>query len=121
MRQSSKNSPNPHSKCGFLPFKSSYSGHLCPSCFLKQLIQVLWVPSLERNAQKISKQLTDQIRRERLQKGISLTELAQVAGIDRRTLTRIEGGANPTIRSLALICLALDVEFGDFVHDALKG
>jgi transcriptional regulator with XRE-family HTH domain len=59
--------------------------------------------ALERIAQKI--------RRERIARNLTLKQVAQEAGIARETLIAVEQGrANPTLKTLAGIAVALDLE-----------
>jgi len=57
------------------------------------------------------------IRALREQKGLSLTELAQQAGIGKATLSMLEsGGANPNIETLWALAVALGVTFAELIQ-----
>ncbi len=69
--------------------------------------------SLGRNIQKL-----------RLAKELSLSQLAQNAGLAKSTLSRIEqGNGNPTFETIWRLAIQLDVPFGDLVasEDPLFG
>ncbi|WP_227999444.1 helix-turn-helix domain-containing protein [Nocardia australiensis] len=52
------------------------------------------------------------LRRERARAGLSLTEVANRAGIAKSTLSQLESGAgNPSIETLWALCVALDMPF----------
>ena len=56
------------------------------------------------------------IRQAREQQGLSVSELANRAGISRRTLTEIEAGrANPTLSNLAALAGAAGIELAELV------
>ncbi|WP_200956725.1 XRE family transcriptional regulator [Thermococcus barophilus] len=60
--------------------------------------------------------LARNIRRLREEKGLSLTELAEKAGISKSTLSSLEAGkTNPTISTLWAIADALGVPFGALI------
>ncbi len=65
--------------------------------------------------------LAENIKRLREEKGLSLTKLAEKAGISKSTLSPLEAGrTNPTISTLWAIADALDVPFGALI-DSEKG
>ncbi|MBF6357769.1 helix-turn-helix transcriptional regulator [Nocardia higoensis] len=52
------------------------------------------------------------LRRERARAGLSLSEVAQRAGIAKSTLSQLESGnGNPSIETLWALCVALDMPF----------
>lgn len=52
------------------------------------------------------------LRRERSRAGLSLSEVAQRAGIAKSTLSQLESGAgNPSLETLWALCVALDTPF----------
>lgn len=52
------------------------------------------------------------LRRERTRSGLSLTEVAQRAGIAKSTLSQLESGTgNPSLETLWALCVALDMPF----------
>lgn len=56
------------------------------------------------------------IRRERERAGLSLSELARIAGIAKSTLSQLEsGGGNPSLETLWALSVALDVPFSRLV------
>ncbi|MDW3192723.1 MAG: helix-turn-helix transcriptional regulator [Cytophagales bacterium] len=56
------------------------------------------------------------LREERKQKGMSQEKLANLCDLDRSYISRIERGIiSPTVKSLFVICAALEVEPADFV------
>ena len=60
--------------------------------------------------------LAANIKRLREERGVSLSELAQNAGIGKSTLSMLESGStNPNIETLWAIAAALGVPFGDLV------
>src|ERR1700722_15266234 len=57
-------------------------------------------------------QVATSLRRERHRAGLSLTEVARRAGIDKSTLSQLESGTgNPSLETLWAICVALDGPF----------
>ncbi len=61
------------------------------------------------------------ISRLRKERGITLSELAKIAGISKSTLSAIESGdANPTISTLWAIADALNVPFGELLPEEFK-
>jgi transcriptional regulator with XRE-family HTH domain len=56
------------------------------------------------------------LRQERRRSGLSLTEVANRAGIAKSTLSQLESGTgNPSLETLWAICVALDVPFSRLV------
>lgn len=59
--------------------------------------------------------LGDRIKQIRKQKGVSQVEVAEAAGIDPKSLSRIESGVfNPSVETLQGLAAALEVEMQDF-------
>jgi len=59
--------------------------------------------------------LGERIRQLRKQKGVNQDQVAEAAGIDPKSLSRIECGVfNPSIETLQGLATALDVEMQDF-------
>ena len=55
----------------------------------------------------------------REQKGLTVNKLANQAGISQSFLREIElGNKKPTIETLSLVCIALDVSLRDFFDDS---
>ena len=56
----------------------------------------------------------------RVQKGITVNKLANMAGISQSAVREIElGKRNPTVETLALLCSALDISLKDFFDDGM--
>ncbi|MYR60230.1 helix-turn-helix domain-containing protein [Streptomyces sp. SID625] len=69
-----------------------------------------WVPARRR-------QIGDRIRAARTERKLSQERLGERAGLDRKTVNRIEQGAHATlIDHLLLIADALDVPLADLVR-----
>jgi transcriptional regulator with XRE-family HTH domain len=59
----------------------------------------------------LARALGENVRRLRLERGLSAVDLAARAGLARATLTQIEGGrGNPTIETLAALAAVLDCD-----------
>ncbi|MER5276899.1 XRE family transcriptional regulator [Streptomyces sp. NPDC002809] len=57
------------------------------------------------------------LRRERNRAGLSLSEVAQRAGIAKSTLSQLESGSgNPSLETLWALCVALDTPFSRLVE-----
>lgn len=54
--------------------------------------------------------LGDRISKYRIARGIRQQDLAESAGISRRTLTNLEGGSGATLETMLRILRALDIE-----------
>jgi transcriptional regulator with XRE-family HTH domain len=60
--------------------------------------------------------VADNLRRLRVERGVSVSELARRSGVGRGPLTGLEAGrANPTIETLWALADALGAPFGDLV------
>jgi transcriptional regulator with XRE-family HTH domain len=52
------------------------------------------------------------LRRERARTGLSLSEVARLAGVSKSTLSQLESGnGNPSLETLWALCVALDMPF----------
>lgn len=61
--------------------------------------------------------ISRRIRELRREKGLTVQELAYRCDMERSNLSRIEAGrSNPTLRTLCVICNALEVTLGDLVE-----
>ena len=64
----------------------------------------------------IGAQIALNVRSLRIERGVSLTELARSAGVSKGTPYKLEDGSgNPTIETLLALAEALDVSFNDIV------
>lgn len=53
----------------------------------------------------------------RSEKGLSQSELAQMVGVSRNTISSIETGQfNPTAKLALILCIALDKKFEDLFY-----
>ncbi|MDX3398462.1 helix-turn-helix transcriptional regulator [Streptomyces sp. ME01-18h] len=69
-----------------------------------------WVPARRR-------QIGDRVRAVRTERKLSQEKLGEAAGLDRKTVNRIEQGAHSALLDhLLLIADALDVPLGDLVR-----
>ncbi len=56
--------------------------------------------------------LKNRIREARVQKGLSQSQLAQMVGVSRNTISSIETGQfSPTAKLALILCIALDRKF----------
>jgi transcriptional regulator with XRE-family HTH domain len=62
-----------------------------------------------------------QVRKERLARGLALTEFAQRIGFDPGHLSRIENGTRPPTLALATACDTAFPETARLVHRVLRG
>jgi transcriptional regulator with XRE-family HTH domain len=61
--------------------------------------------------------IADAVRRERTRAGVSLSELARLAGIGKSTLSQLEAGTgNPSVETLWALSVALKVPFSALVE-----
>ena len=71
----------------------------------------------DQNGEEISHVLATNLRRLRVARHLSLSELARATGISKATLSGIEnGGANPTVETLAGMSAALRVSFAELLE-----
>ncbi len=70
-------------------------------------------PACQDQVEHISKRIK-QLRRER---GLTVQELAYRCDMERSNVSRIESGrSNPTLRTLCVICRALEISLGELVE-----
>lgn len=61
------------------------------------------------------------LREMRNEKGLSQSELAQIVGVSRQTISSIENGQfNPTAKLALILCIALDQKFEDMFYFELS-
>ena len=61
--------------------------------------------------------LKNNLKIARQEKGLSQTELAQLVGVSRNTISSIEVGTfNPTAKLALVLCIALDKKFEDLFY-----
>lgn len=59
----------------------------------------------------------NRLRQERQKQGLSQSELAQMVGVSRQTISSIENGQfNPTAKLACILCIALDTKFEDLFY-----
>jgi len=70
---------------------------------------------------EFNKKIGKYLKEKRLEKKWSQAELASKVGIDFQNISRIERGAiSPTLYWFNSIAEALEINFGDFIKNALK-
>ena len=63
----------------------------------------------------------NRLREMRDEKGLSQSELAQIVGVSRQTISSIENGQfNPTAKLALILCIALDQKFEDMFYFELS-
>ena len=61
--------------------------------------------------------LKNRLRVARAEKGLSQTQLAELVGVSRNTISSIETGQfNPTAKLALILCIALDKKFEDLFY-----
>ena len=71
-----------------------------------------------KNYEDTIKLIAQNIKKIRISKGLSVQEVAYRCDIERSNLSRLEAGrTNMTIKTLCLICSALNVEIVDLLND----
>ena len=61
--------------------------------------------------------LKNRLKNARSEKGLSQSQLAQLVGVSRNTISSIETGQfNPTAKLALIICIALDKSFEDLFY-----
>ena len=61
--------------------------------------------------------LKNRLKDARLQNGLSQTQLAEMVGVSRNTISSIETGQfNPTAKLALVLCIALDRKFEDLFY-----
>lgn len=64
-----------------------------------------------------SLQLKNHLREARTEKQLSQTQLANLVGVSRNTISSIETGQfNPTAKLALILCIALDKKFEDLFY-----
>ncbi|MBR4963997.1 MAG: helix-turn-helix transcriptional regulator [Alistipes sp.] len=72
-----------------------------------------------KNYENIIKLIAQNIKKIRISKGLSVQEVAYRCDIERSNLSRLEAGkTNMTIKTICLICNALNVEIVDLLKEA---
>ena len=71
-----------------------------------------------KNYEDIIKLIAQNIKKRRVSKGLSVQEVAYRCDIERSNLSRLEAGkTNMTIKTICLICNALNVEIIDLLKE----
>ncbi len=66
---------------------------------------------------KESLTLKNSLREARKQRGLSQTQLAELTGVSRNTISSIETGQfNPTAKLALVLCIALDKKFEELFY-----
>ena len=61
--------------------------------------------------------LRNRLRAARAEKGLSQTQLAELVGVSRQTISSIETGQfNPTAKLALILCVALDKKFEELFY-----
>ena len=61
--------------------------------------------------------LKNRLKVARVEKGLSQTQLAELAGVSRNTISSIETGQfNPTAKLALILCIALDKKFEELFY-----
>ena len=61
--------------------------------------------------------LRNRLRAARAEKGLSQTQLAELVGVSRQTISSIETGQfNPTAKLALILCVALDEKFEELLY-----
>ena len=61
--------------------------------------------------------LKNRLKVARAEKGLSQTQLAEMVGVSRNTISSIETGQfNPTAKLALVLCIALDKKFEDLLY-----
>ena len=61
--------------------------------------------------------LKNRLKVARAEKGLSQTQLAELVGVSRNTISSIETGqSNPTAKLALILCIALDKKFEDLFY-----
>ena len=82
-----------------------------PSC------GILYITTIEENIMtKATKVIAQRIKELRIDNGLSQAALAESAGIDRKTINRIEKNHfSPNLDTFFRICVALNVQPNEFI------
>ena len=66
--------------------------------------------------QKLKAQVAERIKERRLEMSVSQDVLGKCAGVDRKTINRIENGHfSPSMDTFFRLCIALDVQPGNIL------
>ncbi len=66
---------------------------------------------------KAELKLQNRLKEERCEKGLSQSQLAELVGVSRNTISSIETGQfNPTAKLALILCIALDRKFEDLFY-----
>ena len=66
--------------------------------------------------------LRNRLKTVRKEKKLSQTELAELVGVSRNTISSIETGQfNPTAKLALVLCIALDKKFEELIQDIRSG
>ena len=85
--------------------------------FISLCIKTIMSAMRNRHAEKITSNLVKLLKEKRLEKGMSHQTLADAAGVDRSTISRVESGKRmPTI----LVCLKITDALGESLPDLIK-
>ena len=61
--------------------------------------------------------LKNRLKEARSEKGMSQSQLAELVGVSRNTISSIETGQfNPTAKLALILCIALDMKFEDLFY-----
>ena len=61
--------------------------------------------------------LKNRLKGARAEKGLSQTQLAELVGVSRNTISSIETGQfNPTAKLALILCIALDMKFEELFY-----
>ncbi|MBS5401181.1 MAG: helix-turn-helix transcriptional regulator [Bifidobacterium sp.] len=61
--------------------------------------------------------MRNRLRAARAEKGLSQTQLAELVGVSRQTISSIETGQfNPTAKLALILCVALDKKFEELFY-----
>lgn len=74
---------------------------------------------LERASQASSKQVAERLIELRTNRGLSQARLAELAGVDRKTINRIENGHfSPSLDTLTRLSVVLKCRLADFLKSS---
>ena len=86
---------------------------------LPVLPALLCAADLVRGGEGLDEQLVlkNRLKVARAEKGLSQTQLAELVGVSRNTISSIETGQfNPTAKLALILCIALDKKFEDLFY-----